>query len=397
MKRTISFLILVLLFSFNGMSQKGKPVTPQDSVILEALKFAPKQEKKAILKVYKKADAKTKEVLYNALVNPSPKVPANLSGDSLFDKAIRHFPKDAKKNIGKIYKKADAKTKEALLASLITPTKEVKYQNEQDATVYKELKKLPKDAQSQLLRIYEKSDPTTKALLYNSIVGKPKKLNPKINADSLFQKKVAHIPNPMKKELTRLYQNSDRETKEQLVIALSMPTCSRADLISNYEKNRVQIEKLKKEFNSIVPNGYILSIAFNPGCEIINTPAGIDIKIFRAEQNQKMGLIKEAYNLDLKSRELIEILKIIEWSDDMLMNIKNNLDKVNCFSIENGEFTTIGFAKNGLTTYAYKLAESRIRPEEQQKFTNGCNLMFYKENVILEAIGEAGGNPCFSN
>jgi hypothetical protein len=159
----------------------------------------------------------------------------------------------------------------------------------------------------------------------------------------------------------------------------------------------VQIEKLKKEFNSIVPNGYILSIAFNPACEIINTPAGIDIKIFRAEQNQKMGLIKEAYNLDLKSRELIEILKIIEWSDDMLMNIKNNLDKVNCFSIENGEFTTIGFAKNGLTTYAYKLAESRIRPEEQQKFTNGCNLMFYKENVILEAIGEAGGNPCFSN
>ena len=336
-------------------------------------------------------------MLYNALVNPSPKVPANLSGDSLFDKAIRHFPKDAKKNIGKIYKKADAKTKEALLASLITPTKEVKYQNEQDATVYKELKKLPKDAQNQLLRIYEKSDPTTKALLYNSIVGKPKKLNPKINADSLFQKKVAHIPNPMKKELTRLYQNSDRETKEQLVIALSMPTCSRADLISNYEKNRVQIEKLKKEFNSIVPNGYILSIAFNPACEIINTPAGIDIKIFRAEQNQKMGLIKEAYNLDLKSRELIEILKIIEWSDDMLMNIKNNLDKVNCFSIENGEFTTIGFAKNGLTTYAYKLAESRIRPEEQQKFTNGCNLMFYKENVILEAIGEAGGNPCFSN
>src|SRR5690554_6601247 len=204
MKRTISFLILVLLFSFNGMSQKGKPVTPQDSVILEALKFAPKQEKKAILKVYKKADAKTKEVLYNALVNPSPKVPANLSGDSLFDKAIRHFPKDAKKNIGKIYKKADAKTKEALLASLITPTKEVKYQNEQDATVYKELKKLPKDAQNQLLRIYEKSDPTTKTLLYNSIVGKPKKLNPKINADSLFQKKVAHIPNPMKKELTRL-------------------------------------------------------------------------------------------------------------------------------------------------------------------------------------------------
>ena len=45
MKRTISFLILVLLFSFSGMSQKGKTVTPEDSVILEALKYAPKQEK----------------------------------------------------------------------------------------------------------------------------------------------------------------------------------------------------------------------------------------------------------------------------------------------------------------------------------------------------------------
>ena len=396
MKRLMSFLILVLLFSFNGMSQKGKTVTPQDSTILEALKFAPKQEKKAILRIYEKADAETKELLYNALVNPSPKVPANLSGDSLFDKATQHFPKDIKKNIRKIYKKADPKTKEALLASLVAPAKKDNYQKEPEA-FYKELKKLPKDAQDQISRIYEKSDPTTKAILYNSIVGKPKKLNPKINADSLFNNKVAHFPNPMKKNLTQLYQKADQETKEQLVIALSMPTCSKADLISNYEKNRVQIERLKKEFCALVPEGYILSIAFNPACEILGTPAGIDVQIFKAEQNQKMKLIKEAYNLDLKSRDLMEILKIIEWNDDMLENLRLNLEKANCFSIENGEFTTIGFAKNGFTTYAYKLADNRIRPEEQKKFTNGCNLLFYKENVILEAIGEAGGNPCFSD
>jgi len=397
MKRTISFLILVLLFSFSGMSQKGKTVTPEDSVILEALKYAPKQEKKAILKIYKKADAQTKEVLYNALVNPSPKVNPHLSGDSLFDKATQYFPKDVKKNIRKLYKKADTKTKEALLASLVVPNKKEKYQNEQDALVHKELKKLPKGPQNQLWKIYQKSDPNTKALLYNSIVGKPKKLNPKINADSLFHKRIAHVPSPMRKNLTQLYQNADRETKEKMVIAVSLPTSSKADLISNYEKNKEHIERLKREFRSLIPEEFILSIAFNPACELLNTPAGIDVKIFKAEYGQKRKLIKEAHNLDAKSPDLIEILQIINWNTDILNKIETLLQKANCFSIENGEFTTIGFAKNGFTTYAYKLAESRIRPEEQKKFTNGCDLFFYKEHVILEAIGGAGANPCFND
>ena len=92
---------------------------------------------------------------------------------------------------------------------------------------------------------------------------------------------------------------------------------------------------------------------------------------------------------------LMNKIKFLGWNLSTLMEIKNLLDKANCISIENGEISTVGFARSGMGKYSYKFFKNELTKKEQSKFNDGCLYIYYERNIVLEFGGGAVGQQCF--
>lgn len=89
------------------------------------------------------------------------------------------------------------------------------------------------------------------------------------------------------------------------------------------------------------------------------------------------------------------MLKVVHWNAKTLTQIKKLLQKANCISIENGKITEIGFGRSGLGKYSYRIFDHELSSEEAKDYTDGCNNIFYKRNIVLEYRGGAIGPQCF--
>lgn len=89
------------------------------------------------------------------------------------------------------------------------------------------------------------------------------------------------------------------------------------------------------------------------------------------------------------------MIKPLGWTNATLTKIKDLLINANCISIENGEMTTIGFARNGLGKYYFMLFENDLSAEEVKQYNDGCNFEFYRKNIVLRYGGGAAGPQCF--
>ncbi|MFC6997830.1 hypothetical protein [Rufibacter roseus] len=233
------------------------------------------------------------------------------------------------------------------------------------------------------------------------------KFRDNINRDSLFDASVKGLPEEKKKEFRRMYKNGNDEEKEFLLFMISMPISSKNKLIENYEKHKVEIGKIKEEYSKLVPEKHIVYIEFEPASKILTIPEQITIKIYKAkddtakthtydgQRNDKLKVVSQNYNLKPDSKELEYIITSLGWTKQTLVKIKELLDRVNCVSIENGEVSTIGFARSGMGKYSYKLFDSQLTENQKQRYNNGCEYIFYKDNVVLEYGGGAIGPQCF--
>ena len=220
-------------------------------------------------------------------------------------------------------------------------------------------------------------------------------INPNINKDSLFQEAVKDFPKKEKKKFLKEYKKGNEQTKDAFLFIFTMPRSSKALLIENYEKNEHHIIELKNYYQSIVPNGFIIDIEFNPAEELFNIKESIDLKIYKKQSNGKSDVINQEWKLDINSETLSEMLVTVGWDFSTLDSIKYYLDKANCISIKNGEFATIGFARSGLGKYFYDIFEKNLDTQEQEEFNNGCRYIFYRDNIVLEYGGGAVGAQCF--
>ena len=93
--------------------------------------------------------------------------------------------------------------------------------------------------------------------------------------------------------------------------------------------------------------------------------------------------------------KLDSALKIINWNKENLFQIKSFLKDANCISIENGEPTTIGFARSGMGKYSFKIFNQNLDDHQIEKYNDGCNYIFYKDNIVLEYGGGVMGPQCF--
>lgn len=235
------------------------------------------------------------------------------------------------------------------------------------------------------------------------------KFRENIDKDSLLNASIQKLPIEMRKEYIKTYNDGNEQEKEFLLFMISMPESSKKELIENYENKKAEIQKLKTEYQKIVPQNYIVEIEFEPESKILTTTEEINIKIYIlkdktensdensdvVQRNDGLKVISQNWNLKPNSEELENIIKTIGWTNQTLVEIKKILNEANCISIENGKITTIGFARSGMGKYSYKLFEKPLNSKQKEEYNNGCEYIFYKDNIVLEYGGGAIGPQCF--
>lgn len=227
-----------------------------------------------------------------------------------------------------------------------------------------------------------------------------------INKDSLFESSIANFPEKEKIEYRDMYKKSSANEKDFMLLMISMPVSSKRELVSNYTKHKFEIIKAKEEYSKLVPAKYSVYLEFEPASKILTTPEQITIKIYKIkddtssnapkiiESNSNYDAISQDWELNPDSKELEKIIASIGWTKQTLGEIKNLLNAASCISIENGQVTTIGFARSGMGMYSYKLFDEKITNAQKEKFNNGCEYILYKD-IALEYSGGAIGQQCF--
>lgn len=234
---------------------------------------------------------------------------------------------------------------------------------------------------------------TTAVFLTSNIYGQG--LNKAINKDSLLQTIVKDLPEFAKKELLKEYTKSDEKHKEGILVFMYMSRSrsSKNEMISAIDSNLDNIHILKIEFLKLVPKNYIVSIEFNPAEKITMTSESIDLKI--QDTANKQWNLQQEWNLDYNSKKLSPMLKRLGWTITTLEKIGKLLADAKCVSIENGDITTIGFARSGFGKYSFKLFDSDLTDEQIKIYNDGCTYIFYRKNIVLEYGGGAVGPQCF--
>lgn len=223
--------------------------------------------------------------------------------------------------------------------------------------------------------------------------------NPNIDKDSLFQVVIEKVHPSKVQELTKTYKEGDSQTKEFLLMMLSMDKSSKAEQIENLKENENKIKTLIKDYSKLVPDSLMVFIEFNPRDNILSMDKSIDLRIHsnRNNKNDEIELNFQDWNLAYDSELLLSKIKTLGWSERTLIEIKNLLDSANCNSIENGKISTVGFKRSGMGKYSYKFFENDLTEKELSEYNDGCYYIYYERNIVLEFGGGAVGQQCFES
>jgi hypothetical protein len=219
--------------------------------------------------------------------------------------------------------------------------------------------------------------------------------NKAINKDSLLQAILKDLPEDKKAEMLKMYNEGNEQSKEFFLVMFSMPRSSKKEMVADIDSNFDNINILKIEYSKLVPKNYIVSIEFNPADKITMTKESLDLKI--EDTSNKQWNLEQDWNLEYNSKKLVHMLKRLGWTNTTLEKIKKLLEDAKCVSIENGDITTIGFARSGMGKYFFKLFDSDLTAEQIKQFNDGCTYIFYKKNIVLEYGGGAAGPQCFTD
>ncbi|MGB6093948.1 MAG: hypothetical protein WBF83_09330 [Moheibacter sp.] len=229
-----------------------------------------------------------------------------------------------------------------------------------------------------------------------------------IDKDSLLTVSLQNFPEDYQKDFLEIYKTGNEGEKSFLLFMLSLPRSSKIELVENYEKNQTKIENLISEYLKMIPKNYVIDIEFEPENKIFTIPEQITIKIFKIkdedEKDDESNEVQRSDNLkiisinrDLRwgSEELLTVLNSIDWTNETLLNLKKLLEEANCVSIKNGEIINVGFARSGMGKYYYNFFKNSLNNNQIKQYNDGCNYIYYKNNVVLEYGGGAIGPQCF--
>lgn len=217
--------------------------------------------------------------------------------------------------------------------------------------------------------------------------------------DSIFNRLNLKFSPVALNEAKRDYELANDTLKAIMLKVYSLPMSSRRELIANYEERHEAINNLKNEFLKVVPKGYKVSLDI----ELSNSPLkyikSIDLQIFKNSKKGEPELIDGEWDLEYESDRFNQLLNLLKWDAMTFSNIKNLMQMANCISIENGKQTEIGFARSGLGKYFYVLLPSKIKPSTEviNQYNDGCQYLYYRDNIVLKYEGGMAGPPCFTD
>jgi hypothetical protein len=221
--------------------------------------------------------------------------------------------------------------------------------------------------------------------------GRAQKFNPSIDKDSLFNALIKYVHSDKKEDFSKAYMEGDDKSKEFLLYMLYMPKSSKAEMITNFEKKKEQILLLRDEYPKLVPQNYRIYVEFNPADKVFQVPASIDLHIYGKSEEKEPG----GWNLEYGSQNLKTALEYIGWDERTLQKIEKMLNNAGCVSIQNGTTCEIGFARSGMGKYSYLVFNDKLTKDELEEHNDGCNYIYYKDNIVLEYGGGAVGPQCF--
>ena len=212
--------------------------------------------------------------------------------------------------------------------------------------------------------------------------------NKACSKDSLLQAIIKDMPKDKQNEFVKYYNSGNDKDKEFLLFMGSMPRSSKKAMISNIDTNYEKISYLKQQYSKLVPLDYIVSIEFEPANNVFSIEESITLKIDSKDTSMQQ------WQLSYTSDTLQKMLRIIGWNTGTVMQVKKMLTDAHCISIENGKETTIGFSRSGMGIYSYLISDEKLNTDAGQ-YSNECNYILYKNNVLLEYEGGAIGPQCF--
>lgn len=218
--------------------------------------------------------------------------------------------------------------------------------------------------------------------------------------DTILVKFLDGLPKEMHKEFIDEYNKMSADQRKLMIglmdVFSSMPTSSKKQLIQNIDTNYSNILALKTFFKNIVPTDYSIYIEFKPPEKILKLDESIDFWVFRKDKKTKNSeVVFQEWNIELKSTKLDSLLKLTTLKRKDLQDLKHYLDKANCISVSNRNEFEIGYARSGMGKYSYLIFDKPLSKEDQKKYNNGCEYIFYKDNIVLEYGGGAIGSQCF--
>jgi hypothetical protein len=238
------------------------------------------------------------------------------------------------------------------------------------------------------------------SLSFLQLVGQVDKTKHEVEKDTLLSKLLNDLPKEMHKEFMKEYNKMTTEERTTMFalfdLFTSMPTSSKKALTQNIDTNYANIIALKTYFKNIVPANYVIFIEFNPPDKMLKMDESIDFWAFckNKETNDYVVIFQES-NIELNSTKLDSLLHLTTLKRQDLRDLKMYLDKANCISVYNKDAIEIGYARSGMGKYSYLIFDKSLTEEEKDKYNNGCEYIFYKDNIVLEYGGGAIGSQCF--
>ena len=194
-----------------------------------------------------------------------------------------------------------------------------------------------------------------------------------------------------------------------LIILFLISSCgmkTKQGLTENYDENKTEILELKNHYNKIVPEDFIIRIRFN-------SSDNIDFFVYQPiENSEKRELLFQQWDLDIddyepenprsdydkkyhgKTNSFIEVKEKLDWTNQTFIDLYNKLDNVNCMGISNRNPTEIEYGFKGMGAFSYLIFDENLNLELQEKYSDDCSQMFYKENVVLNYGSGAIGSFC---
>lgn len=218
-----------------------------------------------------------------------------------------------------------------------------------------------------------------------------------VSEEEVFMKIKSKFSPEEAEKIRKEYEEANDTTKAIMLNVFSMPMSSKKELINNFEQKRNDIEELQKAYKKLVPKGYMAFLELKTSDRIPGLVEGIDFQVFKKNAQGEYDMVEGDWGLEYGSDELDNLLSIIDWDRMTLLGIKNLLQTANCVSIKNGDITEIGFARSGLGMYYYLLFPKKLSKKQIEEYNDGCEYLYYKDNVVLKYTGGMAGPQCFTD